>query len=327
MGKLKLLGRQRPFGKCSVSLHGFVGTCLYVRATHTPGEARIRSLFGLASYPTIGGGIDVNIDRLAADLQGAGLSEEETEVYLRLLRTGETKVRTLTSYFDVSRSKLYRLLDGMVNEGTVKKSLERPTRYEAVDPELVIRDRLTSLEQECDQLEDLLDTAVEPLREMQAEGGREIDHHWTRIQGTQRIFEALQGAARNVEERIWWASTNDVVVRLDLPPVDRLWKTASGMAAEGTDTRLLLDLPQPKVDEIPRWLTDEGLEIRERDLDRRPVDFALLDDVVFLWTRTREVALGPEAEAMTVRTNAPGVRAPLAVLFDEIWAGAEPLGS
>lgn len=265
---------------------------------------------------------------LAADLQKVGLSEEETDVYLRLLRTGKTKVGKLATYFDMSRSKLYRLLSEMANKGYVAKSMDRPTRYAAEDPEVVIRDRLASLEEECEQLEQLLETAVEPLRQLEAEGHQEIDHHWTRIEGAERILEALQSAARNVEERIWWTSTNEVIVRPDLPPVDELWRTTSERATDGIDVRLLLDLPrkQSELDEVTPELADEGLAIREGELDRRPVDFAILDDEAFLWTRPMDAIAVREAEAMTLRTNAPGVRVPLALLFEELWSSEESKG-
>lgn len=264
---------------------------------------------------------------LASDLRKVGLTEEETDVYLRLLRTGKTKVGKLATYFDMSRSKLYRLLDEMAERGFVAKSMDRPTRYAAEDPEIVIRDRLTSLEKECEQLEELLETAVEPLRQLEAEGHQGIDHHWTRIEGAERIFEALETAARNVEERIWWTSTNEAIVRPDVPPVDELWRTTSERATDGIDARLLLDLPRrSEPEEVTPELAGEGLEIREGELDRRPVDFAILDDEAFLWTRSMDAIAGREADAMTLRTNAPGVRVPLALLFEELWSSGEPRG-
>lgn len=264
-------------------------------------------------------------ERFANDLRKVGLTEEETHVYLRLLRTGRTKVSKLITYFEMSRSKLYRLLDQMADKGVVQKSLDRPTRYAAVDPETVIRDRLSSLEQECEQLEELLDTAVEPLRQLEGDADEEVDHHWTRIEGPDRIFQALGKAARKAEDRIWWASTNEAIVDPELPPVEELWRTTSERAAEGIDARLLVDLPSPAAEELCIAVSDEALALRQGDVDRRPVDFALLDDEAFLWTRPMGAIAGSETDAMTLRTNAPGVRVPLALLFDELWAAGDPM--
>lgn len=261
-------------------------------------------------------------DRFLRDLQQIGLSEEETEIYLRLLETGPVKVSRLTPYFEMSRSKLYRVLDRLTDEGIVVKSLQRPTRYEAVDPEKVIRARLSSIEQEKEQLEDLLGTVVEPLRRIQGQGCSEIDHHWTRIEGGDRLFEALRRATRGAEERIWWTSTRESVLRLEIPAVDKLWKVTSAIADDGVDARMLLAFPEDRLDRtLP--LGGSPVEIRRCEHDRRPVDFAIMDEEAFLWARSEEAVIGLDGEAAVLWTNAPGVRSPLSLLFEQLWAQGE----
>lgn len=261
-------------------------------------------------------------DRLLRELQQIGLSEDQTEVYLRLLETGRVKVSRLTPYFEMSRSKLYRVLDGLADEGVVVKSLERPTRYEAVDPEKVIRARLASIEQEKEQLEHLLGTVVEPLRRIRGQACSEIDHHWTRIEGGDHLFEALRRAIRGASERIWWTSTSESVLRLEIPAVDKLWTVISDVADDGVDARTLLALPEDLLERTPP-LEGSPVEVRRCEHDRRPVDFAIVDDEAFLWARSEETAIGLDDEATILRTNAPGVRSPLSLLFEQLWTQGE----
>lgn len=267
----------------------------------------------------------MRIEEIARELDKVGLAREEAEVYLRLLRTGPAKVSTLSSYFEMSRSKLYRVLDELAERDIVTKSLARPTLYEAEDPEDVIQAELEDLRQRERRVEELLDTTIEPLRRLKRADGPSTEHHWKRIEGSATIYRALRKAATSAQEKIRVVSNHELSLRLELPMVEKLWKVATGRAHEGVTVEMLFDLPEDPFDQLPSWIVEEPLSIRQLD-ERDPLHFTIFDgEEVILWARTTDKLASRGAEAVALWTNAPGVAAPLRTLFRRLWPESQPI--
>jgi sugar-specific transcriptional regulator TrmB len=72
-------------------------------------------------------------------LESIGLTAGETKVYLALLRLGETKTGPLAKESKVSSSKVYKVLDRLMNKGLVGHVTKGKVKYfTAVEPERIL---------------------------------------------------------------------------------------------------------------------------------------------------------------------------------------------
>ena len=139
-------------------------------------------------------------------LSGLGLSTRQARVYLALLKTGNTKARTLSGLTSIERQEVYRLLGGLEKLGLVKRCLTVPTCFLAVPigegAGLLIEHRLAELNiltkramnltkklsqtMQPNPAEDILSFGVVS----EAEGGKSYQ---TAIEKSQRLMQAVMG--------------------------------------------------------------------------------------------------------------------------------------
>lgn len=95
-------------------------------------------------------------ETLISDLTRFGLSEKEALAYLTILREGSTKVSTISTEADVSKSYAYDLISELEDRGLVNvHDHQVPTQIEAIPPKKGIKDlasRLYSIEEELEEL-------------------------------------------------------------------------------------------------------------------------------------------------------------------------------
>ncbi|MGC9106394.1 MAG: TrmB family transcriptional regulator [Thermoprotei archaeon] len=72
------------------------------------------------------------IERVAPYAKAFGVSKVEIKVYVTLLLNGPLTGRELATRVGMSQVKVYPVLKGLVEKGWVRKTLERPSRFEAV---------------------------------------------------------------------------------------------------------------------------------------------------------------------------------------------------
>lgn len=79
------------------------------------------------------------LHNLISSLEGLGVSELETKIYLALLDEGAMSPYQIAKKVDISRSSIYNALQHMVNKGMVEEVPEDTVMYLAQDPEVLIR--------------------------------------------------------------------------------------------------------------------------------------------------------------------------------------------
>lgn len=261
--------------------------------------------------------------QIVSDLEALGLDQDEASVYLRLLQVGPAKVSQLSDYVDMSRSSLYRVLDGLVEEGLVAKSLERPTRYTPEDPETIFELGSQDLQHRLDQLERVQSRVLAPLQELAGDDGVQGDpHHWKRIEGASRIYEIIGKRAQEATERIDLISNHDLCERTELPVVEKAWQVLADKGKDGIELRLLVGFDQPG-EVVPDAVLEGASGVRCFEEDET-LHFLLFD------RRELVLVLRPDEgadreEEMAVWTNAPGILATHEFLVECLWPQADPL--
>jgi len=86
-------------------------------------------------------------------LIGFGLSEKEAIVYLYLLKYGPKTPSPLAKSLKTYREDVHRTLNGLIDKGMVRPSLDAPTIYAAVDLETALGAALSKQESELREME------------------------------------------------------------------------------------------------------------------------------------------------------------------------------
>lgn len=261
----------------------------------------------------------MNIEEIATELDVLNLEGDEARVYLRLLETGPTKVRTLSENFEMSRSTLYRVLDGLTEKGFVSKSLDRPTVYTAEDPETVFEIGSQDLRRQLEHLDRVQDRVIGSLRKLSEGNGSKPDsYHWKRLEGASRIYEVIHQCAQNAQETVDGMSNHQLCTETWMPVVEQAWQVLSERAGNGLDVRLLLGFSKV-ANEIPEQISTGSMDIRAFDPDD-VVHFLLFDQTeLVLVVRPQPSAKADHEQVVAVWTDAPGIVATHRTLFRSLW--------
>ena len=85
------------------------------------------------------------IDRLKSSLAQLGLSPEEVQIYLKLVGSGECTALSLSRNIKMARTKVYRILDTLVQKGLVRQEIRERGKVFAVHDfshlELILAER------------------------------------------------------------------------------------------------------------------------------------------------------------------------------------------
>lgn len=92
-------------------------------------------------------------------LKKVGLTDEEINIYILLLRKGSSKATLLSKELGVARTTIYRFLDNLHEKGLVGKNIQNNVKYfYAVDPERIpeiIEERVDEIRSKMSELKTL----------------------------------------------------------------------------------------------------------------------------------------------------------------------------
>jgi sugar-specific transcriptional regulator TrmB len=203
---------------------------------------------------------------------------------VKLLQTGPSRASTLASLADLNRTKMYRVLDDLVEDRYASASVGRPTIYRAQEPERVfelLRKDLAARERTLERVED---DVLEPLRSLAGEEHEVSDPDWKLVEGYPRIYETLNRCLRDVEDEIVLVSNHAITTNM-VPFVEEAWETAVDRAQEGVTFRAMLDLDRVQGDRVQEWSQAPNVHVRDVRIDD-PLHFVLLDDQLNLTFRS-----------------------------------------
>lgn len=123
-------------------------------------------------------------DSLISLVEPFGVSENEARIYVALLERGVMSALKISRYLKMGRTKVYRVLDGLIEKGLVVQLYnERGFTFEAAAP-AKLEMRLKQRRKELEGLEESLPSVVERLEALGGLGGLGVGV---------RYFEGLAG--------------------------------------------------------------------------------------------------------------------------------------
>lgn len=89
---------------------------------------------------------------LVGVLKDFGMSEYESRVYVALVSTGPTRASQISSESNIPQSKIYDVLNSLVNKEVVEMFSGRPKEYKAVSPNVFLKTMFENKERELSHL-------------------------------------------------------------------------------------------------------------------------------------------------------------------------------
>ena len=125
-------------------------------------------------------------------LREIGLTEGETKVYLALLKLGITTVGPLTNKSKVSRSKIYHILERLLEKGLISYIIKEKTKYFQAEDPSKIKEYLNKKEKEFQRQKQEIDKILPQLiSQKQAEQTKSEAQIYKGFKGIQTITEHI----------------------------------------------------------------------------------------------------------------------------------------
>ncbi len=124
-------------------------------------------------------------------LQNLGLTHGEVRVYLALLKLGPSTSGPITDHSHVSSSKIYNILERLMQKGIVSYVVKEKTRfYQAEDP-IKLRDYVEKKEEDFKRQKEEIETLIPQLQLQQAQKNRSEVQIYKGFKGVQTITDHL----------------------------------------------------------------------------------------------------------------------------------------
>lgn len=253
-----------------------------------------------------------------AQLEKAGLSSGEAQIYLALLRTGTPMTASaIVAATGVPRGSVYPTLTRLTDMGLVEAEAGYGGRFSAVPaesalPSLIVRER-----EELSQREQILNQLTKELKSVAEPAALDGEAEFIQVLRDPRVvgerFERLQReAARQV----------DVFIKFPLLDPQRSNPVQEeamqrGVRYRGLYERAILDVPEIKPYLI-RWVAaGEEARVHEGELPHKLAIFDRQNILMPLVT--------PRGQGKTLLIRHPQLATSLGILFDFFWGQATPV--
>ncbi len=185
-------------------------------------------------------------------LEGLGLTTQQAEVYLLLLRRGPLAAAEVAEAVSVPRTRVYELMKALQEQGLVTTTLESPRRFRSREIRHFVEDERQRLRAEEAALSARLPELERVLPKADPEGATGATGAFTPLTGGNRVNSRLVSLLTDAKKGILVRGGEDVV-----PLVGRLLDAC----ASGVEVRVLHDVDRAAMKSFLR-LQDAGAVIQ-----------------------------------------------------------------
>ena len=150
----------------------------------------------------------MNEEDLVSNLQDFGLSQDESEIYVGLLRAGPSRVSQICNFIQINRVKGYRLLENLKKQGLVSSTFSNPTVYSANDLEESLENLVTNKKFEADRLEKTKKFITKNYNSLNSSLVKTTDSHFNIISGRYNIFLRIEKMIKEEPKEIYIVATS-----------------------------------------------------------------------------------------------------------------------
>lgn len=157
--------------------------------------------------------IDFETDVISL-LKDFGLSEDESQMYLSLLRIGSGKASEISYNSKIDRVRGYKILDSLKNQGFVTSTLSSPTIFSATEPKKILPTIISKRKSEIQRLEknlEKLSIILEKIKIGQSEANLP---KLTVISGRDNIYDQIIKIIDETSEELYVVTTATDLIRM-----------------------------------------------------------------------------------------------------------------
>lgn len=137
-------------------------------------------------------------------LEKIGLTHGESKIYLALLKTGLTSAGPLVKEAQISRSKVYEILERLQTKGLASSIIENGVKkFKALDPRMIpdyLEKKKEEIQKQAQEFQTLIPSLLAKIKENHVEQSVEVFTGWP---GIKNIFNLLIKDAKKGD--IWYA--------------------------------------------------------------------------------------------------------------------------
>ncbi|MGZ4850556.1 MAG: TrmB family transcriptional regulator [Candidatus Bathyarchaeia archaeon] len=141
-----------------------------------------------------------------------GVTEQESQVYLYLVKKGSTKARVISQALKISRVQLYRILKNLEKKGMVESSFEYPTLFNAIPISKVLDFFVDAKKEEARNLEARKKELIAQLDLYQPDNRETISNKFMVLEGRSYIYSRIAQMIQGTEKTLLVVSSGAGVV-------------------------------------------------------------------------------------------------------------------
>lgn len=202
----------------------------------------------------------MNVDELVDRLAAFGIEGNEARAYYHLSRRGASTAAELAKAADLPRTDVYRLMDGLEEQGLVERTLASPTEFVPQPIGDALERRIEDRAKEVERLETLADDLREAWprpRDRGSPDGERVSIH----KGDQQVKGLLERMVADADEKVLIVCPKRSLARFGSMG---LKEDVAARAEEGADVRVLTEVDETNLETARDWA--EGVDVRHADL-------------------------------------------------------------
>jgi sugar-specific transcriptional regulator TrmB len=251
-------------------------------------------------------------------LEAFGLSAKEAHLYVLLLKYGPKTTGELAKLLHSYRVDIYRLVETLTEKGMVEESVEKPTKYAAVDIEAALSGAMMRHAYELRWMEDHRDEVLRLAQEYLSNALADDLPTFKVIKGRSNTLAVMEQLVSTAEVSIAFISS---LGSISILSASGILEHCIDAVKRGVRVRYITEIMQRNITSVQEAL-EGGIEIRHCD-NYGGMRFLIADARESLTTITFDALRhGKDASDTAFWTNSPEYAQHLEASFELQWNAA-----
>jgi sugar-specific transcriptional regulator TrmB len=195
-------------------------------------------------------------EKLTKELTSFGLTGNEAKVYLGLLQLKRANARAIAKLSNIPRQEIYRVLPQLEKLGMVEVIIGKPTKFLAIDPEVVLselierqQEILTKQISELREKKRMLENELKKVEGRSAGVIRPEPVQFALISGQHLVDEKIQEMLRNAKSEVLWMAPKLEIRRAVFYDRDKMLRQC---VQRNVKVRIITEIDKRNIQEIKK---------------------------------------------------------------------------
>jgi len=251
-------------------------------------------------------------EKVIEGLLNVGLTRDETEAYLFLLRAGACTASDLARKLRINRMKAYRILKALGERGVAEAIIGRPVKFVAIPMKKMINQLIEEEKMKILGMEKNRKEIIEHWKNIQTKVESLEEPRFRILQGRKQIYEFLLQMFKRAKTKICIMTTRNDLQRFSYYGIDDKLKSLYRL-----DKRILTQINQHELEAVENYL--DFAEARHVALPAT-IRFVIVDESEVLSTFAMDDSMRMSTQKDTgLWTNARNYVKAMKTFFDSLW--------